>query len=226
MAYLKKLKPVEALPFTGNNYDVLNDFVTSGCIDKENHDYIEKRNMVLMTKRGEQIINIGDFVIEEPNGEHFVCDGDFFKENYILEHKIDAISDGFHTFRELYRYRMMYNAGFFNSLHKLGEIPVCKSLKHSDGSECFGGGWFIVMAELPTGQISNHYEFEYWDLFHIPQRETGFEYDGHTPAEALERLRKYCNGDYDNSNHSNNIVSYDKFYHTSTSEYHKTDNMG
>lgn len=42
MAYLKKLKPVEALPFTGNNYDVLNDFVTSGCIDKENHDYIEK----------------------------------------------------------------------------------------------------------------------------------------------------------------------------------------
>ena len=98
------------------------------------------------------------------------------------------ISDGYHTFNELYYYRMLYNAAFFNMLPKEW---VHKSKKHHDGEECFGGGWFIVMANLPTGQISNHYELKDWDLFQIPEKETADEWDGHTPQEAAERLRKY-----------------------------------
>ena len=98
------------------------------------------------------------------------------------------ISDGYHTFNELYRYRMLYNAAFFNLLPK--EI-VHKSKRHHDGEECFGGGWFIVMANLPTGQISNHYELKDWDLFQIPEKEIADEWDGHTPQEAAERLHKY-----------------------------------
>lgn len=35
----------------------------------------------------------------------------------------------------------------------------------------FGGDWFIVIAELPTGQISNHYRVEDWNLFDIPEKE-------------------------------------------------------
>lgn len=50
---------------------------------------------------------------------------------------------------------------------------------------------FDVMAILPTGQVSNHYESKYWDLFDVPERETAFEYDGHTPDEAADRLKKY-----------------------------------
>jgi hypothetical protein len=42
-----------------------------------------------------------------------------------------------------------------------------KSLKHSDGELCFSEGWFIVVAELPTGQISNHYKVEDMDLFFL-----------------------------------------------------------
>lgn len=34
----------------------------------------------------------------------------------------------------------------------------------------------------------NHYESKYWDLFDVPERETAFEYDGHTPNEAADRL--------------------------------------
>lgn len=30
-----------------------------------------------------------------------------------------------------------------------------------------------------------------WDLFDVPERETAFEYDGHTPNEASDRLEKY-----------------------------------
>ncbi len=98
------------------------------------------------------------------------------------------ISDGYHTFNELYYYRMLYNAAFFNLLPK---NLVHKSKKHHDGEECFGGGWFIVMANLPTGQISNHYELKYWDLFTIPEKEFADKWDGHTPQEAAERLHKY-----------------------------------
>lgn len=100
------------------------------------------------------------------------------------------VSDGYHTFNEIYRYRMLYNAAFFNELAK-GDVKVCKSHKHYDGEECFGGGWFIVMAELPTGQISNHYENRYWGLFNIPELETAWKWDGHTPNEAADRIESY-----------------------------------
>ncbi len=98
------------------------------------------------------------------------------------------ISDGYHTFNELYYYRMLYNAAFFNMLPKEW---VHKSKKHHDGEDCFGGGWFIVMANLPTGQVSNHYELKNWDLFQIPEKEVADKWDGHTPQEAADRLHKY-----------------------------------
>ena len=98
------------------------------------------------------------------------------------------VSDGYHTFNELYYYRMLYNAAFFNLLPKEW---VHKSKRHHTGEECFGGGWFIVMANLPTGQISNHYELKDWDLFQVPEKEFADEWDGHTPQEVAERLHKY-----------------------------------
>ena len=98
------------------------------------------------------------------------------------------VSDGYHTFNELYYYRMLYNAAFFNLLPKEW---VHKSKMHHTGEECFGGGWFIVMANLPTGQVSNHYELKDWDLFKVPEKEFADEWDGHTPQEAAERIHKY-----------------------------------
>ena len=97
-------------------------------------------------------------------------------------------SDGYHTFNELYDYRRVYNAALFNEWASQGKYDVHKSWKHSDGKDCFGGGWFIVVAELPTGQASNHYEAQYWDNFAIPSKDTANEYDGHTPKQALSRI--------------------------------------
>lgn len=101
------------------------------------------------------------------------------------------ISDGYHTFDELYEFRKVYNAALFNEWAKQDDkYRPHKSLKHSDGALCFGGGWFIVVAILPTGQISNHYEIKDWDLFKIPETETALvEFDGHTAADVLERLK-------------------------------------
>lgn len=101
-------------------------------------------------------------------------------------------SDGYHTFNELYEFRKMFNAALFNEWHKQNNLfQVHKSIRHSDGEYCFGGGWFIVVAVLPTGQISNHYEIKDWDLFKIPAKDRAmFEFDGHTPSDVLERLKK------------------------------------
>ena len=107
---------------------------------------------------------------------------------------IGEFSDGYHTFNELYDYRKAYNAAFFNELAKQGLYDVHKSRLHSDGNIPFDNdNWFIVMAELPTGQISNHYEIKDWDLFNIPEKEKANDWDGHSPKDVYERLVKYLN---------------------------------
>jgi hypothetical protein len=118
-------------------------------------------------------------------------------------------SDGYHTFKELYHYRMLYNAALFNEWFELDDqddeiaprtaakhlFNVHKSWRHSDGELCFGKeNYFVVVAELPTGQITNHYKGEYWDLFKIPAKTKAAPWDGHTPQEAAERLENFLRG--------------------------------
>ena len=101
----------------------------------------------------------------------------------------ELISDGYHSFKELYDFRKTYNAILFNEWAIQNKFNVHKSKKHFDGEECFGGGWFIVVAVLPTGQISNHYELKDWDLFKCEETKTAkYLFDGHTPSDVLKRL--------------------------------------
>ena len=110
--------------------------------------------------------------------------------------KVDMgeVSDGYHTFNELYEYRMLYNAALFNEFAKQGLYDVHKSRKHSDGEYPFGdSNWFLVMAELPTGQISNHYEMKDWDKFQIPEKPLANKWDEHSPRDVAERLTSFTN---------------------------------
>lgn len=119
--------------------------------------------------------------------------------------KTESITDGYHTFNELYEFRKMYNALLFNEWALqtplngepikgvFNKYYVHKSWKHSDGEWCFGSEkeWFVVCAKLDSGLITNHYKAEDWDLFDIPETETSiFEYDGHTPQDTIERMRE------------------------------------
>lgn len=115
-------------------------------------------------------------------------------------------SDGFHTFDELYEFRKAFNAALFNEWAKQSEknsrwrphnneplyikkYDVHKSWRHNDGELCFGGGWFIVVAILPTGQISNHYHEADWNLFNIQALEKAkYPFDEHTSQDVIERL--------------------------------------
>lgn len=98
------------------------------------------------------------------------------------------MGDNYHTMRELYDYRCAYNALIFNEWAAQGKYNVHKSWRHADGALCFGGGWFIVSAQTPYGQVTNHYEAKHWDVFRIPEQDTAAPWDGHTPAGALARL--------------------------------------
>lgn len=107
------------------------------------------------------------------------------EQNVITENT----SDGYHTFKELYEFRKVYNAALFNEWTKDGKYNVHKSIRHHDGELCFGGGWFIVVAILPTGQISNHYEIKDWNLFNcFETKKAMFEFDNHTPKDVIDRI--------------------------------------
>lgn len=103
-------------------------------------------------------------------------------------------SDGYHTHNELYEYRMLYHAHAVRHWLACG-YPVTKSWNHADGEPCFGGGWFIVTAQLPAGQVSNHYAAKDWTLFEVPEVERPTEWDGHTAQEAAARIRTALNGE-------------------------------
>lgn len=106
--------------------------------------------------------------------------------------KIENVSDGYHTFSELYNFRMLYNALLFNEWANQDKYEVHKSKKHSDGKECFDGDYFIVQAQTDEGQISNHYELKWWYLFRVPEYEKALPFDGHTSEDVMQRLQELC----------------------------------
>lgn len=97
---------------------------------------------------------------------------------------ISDLSDGYHTFRQLYYQRMM----LFAALVKQNRDKAWKSLRHEDGELCFGGGWFIVGIDTPEGSYTYHYEDNYFSLFDCVELERGKHWDGHTEKDVTRLL--------------------------------------
>lgn len=98
--------------------------------------------------------------------------------------EIDDVSDGFHTFRQLYYQRMM----LFAVIVKQNKDKAWKSLRHEDGELCFGGGWFVVGIDTPDGSYTYHYEDNYFSLFDCVELERGKHWDGHTEKDVTRLL--------------------------------------
>lgn len=94
---------------------------------------------------------------------------------------IRQLSDGCHTYEELYHHRMV----LFSIICNLNSDIAWKSHKHDDGSEW--EGFFKVGIDTPMGQYSYHYKNEYWDMFKVEELEFSKPYDGHTPKD-IDRL--------------------------------------
>lgn len=94
------------------------------------------------------------------------------------------ISDGQHTFGDLYDHR----AKLFSVICNQEGISekAWKSTLHHDGT--MFPNYFIVGIETPKGQATYHYEMRYWDLFNVKELQKAPIWDGHTPDQAIDRI--------------------------------------
>ena len=100
-----------------------------------------------------------------------------------LSDNIGEFSDGYHTFNELYHHR----AVLFSVICNMFPEKAWKSKLHDTGD--MFNGMFIVGIETEQGQATYHYDIEpYWDMFKVKELEKAPKWDGHTPAEAIERI--------------------------------------
>lgn len=98
---------------------------------------------------------------------------------------IGDLSDGYHTFNELYHHRAVLFSVICNSLRGI----AWKSKQHADGT--MYDGMFIVGVNTPDGQATYHYNLEpYWNLFQVTELNRAPVWDGHTSAQAIERIGK------------------------------------
>ena len=96
---------------------------------------------------------------------------------------VDKISDGFHTFADLYEQRLILSAALAKN-----NPYAWKSKRHEDGSVPFGGGWFIMGFDTDDGCYTYHYELKDWDLFQCKELDKGKPWDGHTSKDVRRLL--------------------------------------
>jgi hypothetical protein len=99
------------------------------------------------------------------------------------------ISDGYHTFGELYEHRIELYILVCKMVSYMNWGDVWRCKKHSDGTEM--EGWFLLgINKEPGEQITYHIPMKYWDDCKIAEwlRFKAPEFDGHTPDDVLKRL--------------------------------------
>lgn len=103
----------------------------------------------------------------------------------------NLISDGYHTFEELYEHRIELFIALCVMVDMHGAPLVWKSWRHSDGELAFGGGWFLLGIGKDKGQqITYHLPSKYWGRCQFMELEQAPKFDGHTPKDVLQRLQK------------------------------------
>lgn len=99
----------------------------------------------------------------------------------------DKISDGHHTFGELYEHRNMLFVKLCKMVHETNKLPVWRTIKGSDG--LIHKGWFILgISKIPQTQISYHLPIELWDQVKFAETLDISPYDGHTSKDVVQRL--------------------------------------
>ncbi len=119
-----------------------------------------------------------------------------------------SVSDGYHTFEELYDHRITLYIGLCKKINAEDEQAkslrafkegfvfdakgwirrVWRSRLHADGSS-FEGWYVLGIDKEPGKQITYHLPLTTWDETEFAETlERGPEFDGHTPKDVLWRL--------------------------------------
>lgn len=117
--------------------------------------------------------------------ENVQCHIDKYRE---LNGSAGELSDGYHTFNELYHHRAI----LFSMVCNQNKDKSWKSLQHSNPDDKMYDGMFIVGIDTPFGQVTYHYDINpYWEMFNVKELDRAPKWDGHTPQQAIERLQKF-----------------------------------
>jgi len=102
--------------------------------------------------------------------------------------KPGEVSDGYHTFDELYAHRSALYMAFLKSRPS----DSWMSKRHCDNS--LWEGWFVAGTTLPTGDITYHLSMQYWDCLKsagVLVLDNAPKWDGHTSKDVYERIIEY-----------------------------------
>ena len=100
----------------------------------------------------------------------------------ILPCDIQLVSDGHHSFRELYDHRHL----LWILVLKHYKESAFKTCRDEDGNQL--EGWFLAGMNTKFGQLTYHLPEIYWNHLDVPELPKNEGYDNHTSADVLERL--------------------------------------
>ena len=108
-----------------------------------------------------------------------------------FEIKGNDISDGYHTFDELYQHRILLFLALIKSLSFDGVTTMKYRPDHYEG-------WDAVYLELggnPRKQISYHLPSSYRNIVasHCDLADDNYKWDGHSSKDVIDRLYNYVN---------------------------------
>lgn len=98
--------------------------------------------------------------------------------------EVSQVSDGYHTFSELYDHRCL----LWVNVLQLNKNKAFKTWRDDAGEKW--DGWFIAGLDTDFGQITYHLAENLWSLLNVKETEKNEGYDGHTSEETLQRLKK------------------------------------
>lgn len=108
------------------------------------------------------------------------------RENKINQTDVSNVSDGYHTFGELYDHR---NLLFLNLA--LANPAIAFKTRLNDKKEAWEG-WFILGINTEFGQITYHLPDEFWIAAGVKEIEYNFDYDGHNSDDVCNRLSLFA----------------------------------
>lgn len=181
--YVKKPRTVEAMAFKCTPKDVITikDFGGDaiGPITKAVNTFsLPSLNVETRDGKRHNILE-GDYIIKEDN-TLYTRSKAIFEMNYV-KGSIGDISDGYHSFNELYQHRCI----LFSIVCNTYSDAAWKSKLHSDGT--MYDNYFIVGVTTPEGDYTYHYHEDEWERFNVKELDKAPLWDGHVSGD-ISRL--------------------------------------
>ena len=115
-----------------------------------------------------------------------------------LSGKEGSISDGYHTFDELYNHRIALYLSLLAVLKNNPKVESWWSRKHhnNDGNPMFTGHVIVGLRHKDSGrQITYHMKADKYipilKKIGVNELEESYEWDGHTPQDTVDRLHEW-----------------------------------